>query len=228
MKPLELGADIEYHSGTKYLSGHHDLMAGVIAVKDERLAEQIYFTINATGVGLPPFDCFLLLRGLKTLSVRIDRQQNNAIKIAEFLESHGFKVRFPGLKSHPQFDIHKKIARGPGAVLSFETGSVELSEKIVDQARLFAISVSFGCVNSLIRYILFFANVSMPCRMSHASIPAEVRKERQLPEDLIRLCVGIEDINDLLEDLHIALVKAGALTRETLPEELSKTISPTS
>jgi cystathionine beta-lyase len=155
MKSLELGADIEYHSGTKYLSGHHDLMAGVIGVKDSRLAEQIYFTINATGVGLPPFDCFLLLRGLKTLSVRIERQQENAIKIADFLERHGFKVRFPGLQSHPQYAIHKKMAQGPGAVLSFETGSVEVSERIVDQTRLFAISVSFGCVNSLIRYGLY-------------------------------------------------------------------------
>ena len=152
MKPLELGADIVYHSGTKYLSGHHDLIAGVIGVKDKDLADQLYYSINATGVGLPPFDCFLLLRGLKTLSVRIDRQQENAVKIALFLESHGFKVRFPGLKSHPQFEIHAKLASGPGAVLSFETGSVELSERIVDQTRLFAISVSFGCVNSLIRY----------------------------------------------------------------------------
>ncbi|KAG0334086.1 cystathionine beta-lyase [Podila horticola] len=171
-KPLELGADIVYHSGTKYLSGHHDLMAGVVAVKDDAVAEKIYFTINATGVGLGPFDCWLLMRGVKTLA------------------------------THPQYELHAKMSRGPGAVLSFETGNVELSERLVELTRLWGISVSFGCVNSLI---------SMPCRMSHASIPAEVRAARAMPEDLIRLCVGIEDVDDLLEDLYNALTKSGAL-----------------
>ncbi|KAF9154511.1 cystathionine beta-lyase [Linnemannia schmuckeri] len=201
-KPLELGADIVYHSGTKYLSGHHDLMAGVVAVKDDSVAEKIYFTINATGVGLGPFDCWLLMRGVKTLAVRMDRQQANAIQIADFLQSHKFKVHYPGLKTHPQYELHAKMSRGPGAVLSFETGNVELSEKLVELTRLWGISVSFGCVNSLI---------SMPCRMSHASIPAEVRAARAMPEDLIRLCVGIEDVDDLLEDLYHALTASGAL-----------------
>ncbi|KAG0070209.1 cystathionine beta-lyase [Linnemannia elongata] len=201
-KPLELGADIVYHSGTKYLSGHHDLMAGVVAVKDDSIAEKIYFTINATGVGLGPFDCWLLMRGVKTLAVRMDRQQANAIQIADFLQSHKFKVHYPGLKTHPQYELHAKMSRGPGAVLSFETGNVELSEKLVELTRLWGISVSFGCVNSLI---------SMPCRMSHASIPAEVRAARAMPDDLIRLCVGIEDVDDLLEDLYHALTASGAL-----------------
>ncbi|KAG0364364.1 cystathionine beta-lyase [Gamsiella multidivaricata] len=201
-RPLELGADIVYHSGTKYLSGHHDLMAGVVAVKDDAVADKIYFTINATGVGLSPFDCWLLMRGVKTLAVRMDRQQANAIKIADFLESHKFKVHYPGLKTHPQYELHAKMSAGPGAVLSFETGNVELSEKLVELTRLWGISVSFGCVNSLI---------SMPCRMSHASIPAEVRAARAMPEDLIRLCVGIEDVDDLLEDLYHALTASGAL-----------------
>ncbi|KAF8925566.1 cystathionine beta-lyase [Dissophora ornata] len=201
-RPLELGADIVYHSGTKYLSGHHDLMAGVVAVKDDAIGDKIYFTINATGVGLGPFDCWLLMRGVKTLAVRMDRQQANAIKIADFLESHKFKVHYPGLKSHPQHELHAKMSSGPGAVLSFETGDVELSEKLVELTRLWGISVSFGCVNSLI---------SMPCRMSHASIPAEVRAARAMPEDLIRLCVGIEDVDDLLEDLYHALTASGAL-----------------
>ncbi|KAF9209655.1 cystathionine beta-lyase [Haplosporangium sp. Z 27] len=202
-RPLELGADIVYHSGTKYLSGHHDLMAGVVAVKDEAIGDKIYFTINATGVGLGPFDCWLLMRGVKTLAVRMDRQQANAIKIADFLQSHKFKVHYPGLKTHPQYELHAKMSSGPGAVLSFETGDVELSEKLVELTRLWGISVSFGCVNSLI---------SMPCRMSHASIPAEVRAARAMPEDLIRLCVGIEDVDDLLEDLYHALTASGALT----------------
>ncbi|OJD22796.1 cystathionine beta-lyase, partial [Blastomyces percursus] len=195
LNPLDLGADIVYESGTKYLSGHHDLMAGVVAVNDLSLGEKLYFTINSSGCGLSPFDSWLLLRGVKTLKVRMEQQQSNAERIAEFLETHGFRVRYPGLKSHPQYDLHRSMARGPGAVLSFETGDVNISERIVENAKLWAISVSFGCVNSLI---------SMPCRMSHASIDAKTRKERDMPEDLIRLCVGIEDVDDLIDDLRRA------------------------
>lgn len=194
--PLDLGADIVYESGTKYLSGHHDLMAGVIAVNKASLGESLYFVINSTGCGLSPFDSWLLMRGVKTLKVRLEQQQSNAQRIAEFLESHGFKVRYPGLKSHPQYKLHNSIARGAGAVLSFETGDTQVSEHIVEAARLWAISVSFGCVNSLI---------SMPCRMSHASIDAKTRQERAMPEDIIRLCVGIEDVDDLIDDLSRAV-----------------------
>lgn len=194
--PLELGADIVYESGTKYLSGHHDLMAGVLAVNSSAIGDKLYFTINASGCGLAPFDSWLLMRGIKTLKVRMEQQQSNAQRIAEFLESHGFKVRYPGLKSHPQYELHNSMARGAGAVLSFETGSIQVSERIVEAAKLWAISVSFGCVNSLI---------SMPCRMSHASIDAKTRKERALPEDIIRLCVGIEDAEDLIDDLSRAV-----------------------
>ncbi|KAF6234579.1 hypothetical protein HO173_007205 [Letharia columbiana] len=200
--PLELGADIVYESGTKYLSGHHDLMAGVLAVNSSAIGDKLYFTINASGCGLAPFDSWLLMRGIKTLKVRMEQQQSNAQRIAEFLESHGFKVRYPGLKSHPQYALHNSMARGAGAVLSFETGSIHVSERIVEAAKLWAISVSFGCVNSLI---------SMPCRMSHASIDAKTRQERALPEDIIRLCVGIEDVDDLIDDLSRALVLAGAV-----------------
>jgi cystathionine beta-lyase len=194
--PLDLGADIVYESGTKYLSGHHDIMAGVIAVNDPEIGDKMYATINATGCGLAPNDAFLLMRGIKTLAIRMDRQQANAQAIAEFLENHGFKVRYPGLKSHPQYDLHWSLARGAGAVLSFETGDIKVSERIVEAARLYGISVSFGCVNSLI---------SMPCRMSHASIDAKTRAERQMPEDLIRLCIGIEDMDDLIDDLTRAV-----------------------
>lgn len=196
LNPLDLGSDIVYESGTKYLSGHHDLMAGVIAVNDSALGDRLYFTINASGCGLSPFDSWLLLRGIKTLGVRMEKQQENAMRIATFLESHGFKVRYPGLKSHPQYDLHWSMARGAGAVLSFETGDVTVSERIVESARLWGISVSFGCVNSLI---------SMPCRMSHASIDEKTRKERNMPEDIIRLCVGIEDPEDLIDDLSRAV-----------------------
>ena len=194
--PLELGADIVYESGTKYLSGHHDLMAGVLAVNSSAIGDKLYFTINASGCGLAPFDSWLLMRGIKTLKVRMEQQQSNAQRIAEFLESHGFKVRYPGLRSHPQYELHNSMARGAGAVLSFETGSIQVSERIVEAAKLWAISVSFGCVNSLI---------SMPCRMSHASIDAKTRQERALPEDIIRLCVGIEDADDLIDDLSRAV-----------------------
>jgi cystathionine beta-lyase len=194
--PLELGANIVYESGTKYLSGHHDLMAGVLAINDEALGEKLYFTINTTGCGLSPFDSWLLMRGIKTLKVRMDAQQANAMLIAKFLESSGFRVRYPGLPSHPQYRLHNSMARGAGAVLSFETGDIGLSERIVESAKLWAISVSFGCVNSLI---------SMPCRMSHASIDEKTRRKRGVPEDLIRLCVGIEDGDDLLDDLRRAV-----------------------
>ncbi len=194
--PLDLGADIVYESGTKYLSGHHDLMAGVIAINDSTLGEKLYFTINSSGCGLAPFDSWLLMRGIKTLKVRFEQQQSNAQRIAEFLETHGFRVRYPGLKSHPQYALHNSMARGAGAVLSFETGDTIVSERIVEAARLWAISVSFGCVNSLI---------SMPCRMSHASIDAKTRQERAMPEDIIRLCVGIEDADDLIDDLSRAV-----------------------
>ncbi|KAK1086253.1 cystathionine beta-lyase [Friedmanniomyces endolithicus] len=200
--PLDLGADVTYESGTKYLSGHHDLMAGIIGINRAELGERFYFMINSTGCGLAPFDSWLLLRGVKTLAVRMEKQQTNAMAIANFLESRGFKVRYPGLKSHSQYALHDSQARGAGAVLSFETGSVALSERIVESTKLFGISVSFGCVNSLI---------SMPCRMSHASIDPATRKERSLPEDIIRLCMGIEDLTDLIDDLSQALVRAGAV-----------------
>lgn len=204
MTPLDWGVDIVYESGTKYLSGHHDIMAGIIAVKDAALGDRLYGTINASGCGLSPFDSWLLLRGVKTLAVRLEKQQRNAQLIAEFLEGLGFKTRYPGLASHPQYDLHHSMARGSGAVLSLETGSVELSEKIVENTKIWGISVSFGCVNSLI---------SMPCKMSHASIDPKTRAEREFPEDLIRLCVGIENADDLIDDLRNALFIAQAISR---------------
>lgn len=201
-RPLQLGADIVYDSGTKYLSGHHDVMAGVVAVDEPELSKRVAHIVNSTGTGLSPFDSFLLLRGLKTLALRMDRQQASARVVARYLDALGFKVNFPGLVSHPGRDVHFGQATGAGAVLSFTTGDVSLSERIVGATRLWGISVSFGCVNSLI---------SMPCVMSHASISAAKRAERGLPEDLIRLCVGIEDARDLIDDLERALVDSGAI-----------------
>lgn len=156
-RPLEIGADIVYDSATKYLSGHHDLMAGIIAASRPDICKDIAFIINSVGSGLAPFDSFLLLRGVKTMSLRMDRQMATAHLVALYLDSFGFLVHYPGLKSHPKRDIHYKQASGAGAVLSFVTGDKALSERIVGGTRLWGISVSFGAVNSLI---------SMPCLMS--------------------------------------------------------------
>jgi len=156
-RPLELGVDIVYDSATKYLSGHHDLMAGIIAVSNSEIGKAIAFLINSVGSGLAPFDSFLLLRGIKTMSIRMDRMQLTAQLVATYLDQLGFLVHYPGLKRHPLYDVHWKQATGAGAVLSFVTGDKALSERIVGGTRLWGISVSFGAVNSLI---------SMPCLMS--------------------------------------------------------------
>ncbi|KAG6850711.1 hypothetical protein H0H93_009869 [Arthromyces matolae] len=218
-RPLEHGADIVYDSATKYLSGHHDLMAGVITCNRQDLAKQMAFTINAVGNALTPIDSFLLLRGIKTLALRMDRQQATADAVANYLHGLGFRVNYPGLPDHPGREVHERIADGNGSVLSFETGDKEMSERIVGGTRLWGISVSFGCVNSLI---------SMPCVMSHASIDAATRAARGLPEDLIRLCVGIEDVHDLIDDLERALVDAGAVVYDDSQNRYVRVRSPES
>ncbi|KHN14911.1 cystathionine beta-lyase, chloroplastic-like [Glycine soja] len=197
-RPLELGADIVMHSATKFIAGHSDIMAGVLAVKGEKLGKEMYFLQNAEGSGLAPFDCWLCLRGIKTMALRIEKQQDNAQKIAEFLASHPRvkEVNYAGLPGHPGRDLHYSQAKGAGSVLSFLTGSLALSKHIVETTKYFSITVSFGSVKSLI---------SMPCFMSHASIPAAVREARGLTEDLVRISVGIEDVNDLIADLGNAL-----------------------
>jgi cystathionine beta-lyase len=197
-RPLELGADVVVHSATKCLGGHSDLTAGVVAVTDPALARELAFAQNAEGTALSPFEAWLLQRGMKTLAVRLDRQESNARRVAELLAGHPRvrRVHYPGLPSHPGHQLQRRQASGAGSVVSFETGSVDVSRQIVEATRLFTISVSFGGVGSLI---------SLPCRMSHASIPASVRRSRALPEDLVRLAVGIEHAGDLLEDLEQAL-----------------------
>ncbi|KAJ8433145.1 hypothetical protein Cgig2_007109 [Carnegiea gigantea] len=197
-RPLELGADIVMHSATKFIAGHSDVMAGVLAVKGESLAKDLYFLQNAEGSGLAPFDCWICLRGIKTMALRVEKQQDNAQKIAEFLSTHPRvkKVNYAGLPDHPGRSLHYSQAKGAGSVLSFLTGSVALSKHVVETTKYFSITVSFGSVKSLI---------SMPCFMSHASIPAAVREARGLTEDLVRISVGIEDVNDLIADLDHAL-----------------------
>jgi len=196
--PLDLGADIVVHSATKFLGGHHDVTAGAIVVKDQALAEQIYFSQNAEGNALGPFDCFLLLRGLKTLKLRMDCQQKNALAIAQFLSNHKDiqSVYFPGLSDDPGYELQRSQARGPGSVLSFTTGAGDVSKAIAEKAKLFRITVSFGSVNS---------SISMPGNMSHASVPPEVMAERNMPADLVRISIGIEDEEDLIADLDQAI-----------------------
>ncbi len=198
MRPLELGADIAWQSATKFLSGHSDLTAGIVSLRDPALAERLGFLQNADGTALDPFQSWLLLRGLKTLQVRIDRQQATAARIAAFLASapriQG--VSYPGLVGHPGRAIHEGQADGFGSVICFRTGSVAASQRIIERLELFMVAVSFGSVGS---------TVSLPCRMSHASVPLAVREAHALPEDLVRLSVGLEDPDDLLADLAEAI-----------------------
>lgn len=199
--PLDLGADIVVHSATKFLCGHSDVTAGAIVVKDAALAHEIGFLQNAEGAGLGPFDSFLLLRGIKTLGLRVDRQQQNAQKVAEFLVGHPAvgKVYYPGLQGHAGRALQQRQARGFSSVISIETGSVEFSRRLAEATRLFGITVSFGGINS---------SISLPGCMSHASIPEQVRTNRAMPADLVRLSVGIEDTGDLIDDLGQALKAA--------------------
>jgi cysteine-S-conjugate beta-lyase len=201
-RPLELGADIVLHSATKYLCGHSDVMAGAVVVVDEELAQELYLIQNGEGAVLSPFDSYLLLRGMKTLALRLDRQQANARTIAEFLAAHPAveRVYYPGLASAEQRRIQRSQASGDGAVISFVTGDAEFSRALVEATKLFAITVSFGGVNS---------TISLPNYMSHASIPAELRQQKNIPADLIRISVGAEDIGDLMDDLGAALELAG-------------------
>jgi cystathionine beta-lyase len=197
-RPLELGADIVLHSATKFLCGHSDVMAGAVVVADEELGQELYLIQNGEGAVLAPFDSYLLLRGTKTLSLRLDRQQSNARAIAELLDSHPAvdRVYYPGLANARQLAIHRAQSSGDGAVLSFATGDPEFSRTIVEATKLFAITVSFGGVNS---------TISLPNYMSHASIPAHLRQQKSIPADLVRISVGAEDVDDLIDDLSQAL-----------------------
>ena len=209
--PLDLGADLVLHSATKFLCGHSDVTAGVVVAKDDELAKQIYFLQNAEGNALGPFDAFLFLRGLKTLKLRLDCQQKNAQTLAEWLEGHPqvASVNYPGLITSPGHLLQRKQARGAGAVLSFTTGSAEMSRRIVEATRMFSICVSFGSINS---------TISLPGSMSHASVPPEVGELRELPCELVRISVGIEDAGDLLTDLEQAFAVA-TLEQASISEE---------
>jgi cystathionine beta-lyase len=200
-QPLALGADVVIHSATKFLCGHSDVTAGAIITNHPSLHERIAFQQNAEGAALSPFESWLLLRGLKTLALRVERQNDSAEKVAQFLRlQEGVrKVYHPGFKDHPGHKVHRNQSQGDGSVVSFITGDPEVSARLVEATRLFTIAVSFGSVGS---------TISLPCRMSHASIPRSLRRRLAPPADLVRLSVGIEDANDLVADLGQALEAA--------------------
>jgi cystathionine beta-lyase len=196
-KPLDLGADIVMHSATKYLGGHSDVIAGALVAKDEKLGEEMHFIQFASGGILGPHDSYLVLRGIKTLALRVQRHSENGMKVAEFLENHSAveKVFYPGLKSHPQNELAKKQMSDFGGMVSFtfKSGKKEDAVKVLENLKVFTLAESLGGVESLANH---------PALMTHASIPAEKRAELGITDDLIRLSVGIEDIEDLLEDLE--------------------------
>ncbi|WP_047152949.1 trans-sulfuration enzyme family protein [Aneurinibacillus tyrosinisolvens] len=197
-QPLLLGADIVVHSATKYISGHSDVVGGLVATSSEELAGQIGFIQNAFGAILGPQDAWLLLRGLKTLKVRMDQHQKTAAQIAEWLQTqpHIKNVYYPGLKNHAGHQLAAEQASGFGGIVSFEVESAEVAEHFFKEVKLPAIAVSLGAVESILTY---------PIRMSHASIPEEKRKELGITDSLIRLSVGLEEPEDLLADLGQAL-----------------------
>lgn len=196
-RPLEFGADIVVHSATKYLGGHSNVVAGLIAVKDKELLEKLHFIQNSTGGVLGPFDSFILLQGIKTLGVRLDRHNANAEKIAEFLGKSEYvtKIYYPGLKNSKGYEIHKKQASGFGGIISFVINEKIDYKKFLGSLKLITLGESLGGVESLICH---------PASMTHASIPYEIRQEVGIVDNLVRLSVGIENIDDLLEDLRNA------------------------
>jgi cystathionine beta-lyase/cystathionine gamma-synthase len=197
-RPLELGADLVIHSTTKYLGGHSDLIGGAVVVRSPELAESLGWQQMATGAVPGPMDCFLLLRSTKTLHVRMRAHCDNAARIAVFLDEHPAveRVLYPGLPAHPQHELARAQMRGFGGMITLDLGTGERAERMVRKTRLFALAESLGGVESLI---------SVPARMTHASVPAERRARMGLTDGLVRLSVGIEDPEDLIDDLREAL-----------------------
>ncbi|MCC7479033.1 PLP-dependent transferase [bacterium] len=194
-RPLELGADIVLYSTTKYMNGHSDSVGGALVLSDDALHEKLRFNQNAAGAILSPFDSYLLMRGLKTLAVRMDAHQRGAMQIAQWLERHPRvkRVIYPGLPSHPQHELAKRQCSGFGGMISFELDGGEAEAlAFLSRLRVFALAESLGGVESLIEH---------PALMTHASVPAEVRAQIGVSDSLIRVSVGIEDIEDLIEDL---------------------------
>lgn len=192
--PLKLGADIVIHSGTKFLGGHNDTLAGFIVTNNEEVQEKLRFIIKTTGAGLAPFDCWLILRGIKTLGIRMERSQENAIKIANWLKEQPVvkHVYYPGLPEHPGYEIMKKQARGFGAMLTFDVDTEPHALQILESVRMIKFAESLGGVETLITY---------PTTQTHADVPEKVRLKNGITPCTLRVSVGIEDIEDLLAEL---------------------------
>jgi cystathionine beta-lyase/cystathionine gamma-synthase len=198
LRPLDLGADITVYSATKYLSGHNDTVAGLVVVKDPQLADRVYFHQNSAGAVLGPQDSWLVIRGMKTLGVRLDRQQKNAMAIARWLKEHPLvrKVVYPGLEEHPDHGLIQRHARGFGAMIAFEVASHALVEQILLKTELISFAESLGGVETLMTF---------PEGQTHADIPADLRARLGINDVLLRLSVGIEGVDDLITDLDQAL-----------------------
>lgn len=196
--PLKLGADVVIHSGTKYLAGHNDTLAGFIVINRTDIQEKLRFLIKTTGAGLAPFDCWLVLRGIKTLAVRMEAAQKNAVKIVEWLQKQKAvtKVIYPGLKEHPGYEIMKKQSRGFGAMVTFNVTDEELAKKILGFVHLIQYAESLGGVETLITY---------PTTQTHADVPEELRLKNGITPSTLRLSVGIENVDDLIFDLDNAI-----------------------
>jgi cystathionine beta-lyase/cystathionine gamma-synthase len=197
-RPIELGAHLAVHSTTKYLNGHSDMVGGVVVSNDPAASERLQFLQNAAGAVPGPFDCWLVLRGVKTLAVRMDRHEANARAIAEWVSKHRgvSKVYYPGLPAHPGRALHESQASGYGGMIAFDSGSLERGAAVLKRVKLFSLAESLGGVESLI---------SHPATMTHASVPREDREKVGLTDGLIRISVGIEDLPDLHADLEQAL-----------------------
>ncbi|MGB8957029.1 MAG: aminotransferase class I/II-fold pyridoxal phosphate-dependent enzyme [Tumebacillaceae bacterium] len=200
-RPLELGIDIVLHSGTKFLGGHSDVVAGAMVVRDEELGKRLYFLQNALGGVLGPQDCFLLQRGLKTLKVRMDASCQNAQRVAEWLYEQQQRgqiadVYYPGLPTHPGHELQKQQASGFGAVVSFDAGTEEQAKRLMERVQIPLVAVSLGAVESILTY---------PRTMSHSGMPAAERHKRGITDGLLRFSVGLESADDLIDDLAQAL-----------------------
>mmetsp|Transcript_28635 Transcript_28635/g.27627 ORF Transcript_28635/g.27627 Transcript_28635/m.27627 type:complete len:246 (-) Transcript_28635:37-774(-) len=196
--PLDMGADMVIHSLTKYIGGHSDLVMGCICLNDKALYDKLFFIVKSIGSGASPFDCYLALRGSKTLALRMERAQTSAMELATYLEKHPKvdRVVYPGLKSHPNYELNKKQSRGSGGMITFFIkGELKNAEKFLRAVKIFTLAESLGGVESLIEH---------PALMTHASVSAENRKTLGILDTLIRISVGVEDVKDLRDDLDQA------------------------
>ena len=200
-RPIEFGADVVFHSMTKFINGHADIVAGIIITKNEELYKIVRPTMVGMGCNMDPHQAYMVIRGVKTLSIRMDRSQENAMKVAEYLENHPKVewVKYPGLKSHPQFELAKKQMDGPGAMISFGLkGGLTAGKVVMDNVKLAMLAVSLGGIETLIQH---------PASMTHSKMSKENREKAGITDGLVRFSVGIEDLKDIIADLEQALAK---------------------